>query len=306
MTTPPSALVSVVIPAYNCARTIRQTLESALTQEDAELEVIVVDDGSSDATVEIVEAIPDPRVRLVRQSNAGPAAARNTGTLQARGTWVAYLDADDLWLPHKLRTQLAVLSSRPDVLAVQASAYIVDDQLNVLWLNRCTQPENLLLSFLRFQNLPNAPSSWIVAREKLLEIGNWDAELAILEDWEFSLRLARYCNPVCLPEPLSMYRQHPGNRSRELDIHIAPGLRVLGRLFADPTLPADVRDREHEVYARFYTMLCGGALRTNRWITSARWGLKALRTDPTMLAYIATTPLRRRRRRQTGASGARP
>jgi glycosyltransferase involved in cell wall biosynthesis len=305
MTTPPSSLVSVVIPAYNCARTIRQTLESALTQEDAELEVIVVDDGSSDATVEIVEAIPDPRVRLVRQSNAGPAAARNTGTLQAHGDWVAYLDADDLWLPHKLRTQLTVLSSRPDVFAVQASAYIVDDQLNVLWLNQCTQPENLLLAFLRFQNLPNAPSSWIVAREKLLEIGNWDADLAILEDWEFSLRLARYCNPVCLPEPLSMYRQHPGNRSRELDIHIAPGLLVLGRLFADPTLPAEVREREREVYARFYTMLCGGALRTNRWLTSARWGLKALRTDPTMLGYIATTPLRRQRRRQTGASGAR-
>jgi glycosyltransferase involved in cell wall biosynthesis len=298
MTTPTRPLVSVVIPAYNCARTITQTIESALNQEDADLEVIVVDDGSSDATTEIVEAIPDARVRLVRQSNAGPAAARNTGTLNARGTWVAYLDADDVWLPHKLRTQLSVLSSRPDVFAVQASAYIVDDQLNVLWLKRCTQPENLLLTFLRFQNMPNAPSSWIVDREKLSEIGNWDADLAILEDWEFSLRMARYCNPVCLPEPLSMYRQHPGNRSQELDIHIAPGFRVLGRLFADPTLPAEVRDREREAYARFYTMLCGGALRTNRWSTSAHWGLKAVRTDPRMLSYIAAMPLRRLRRRR--------
>jgi glycosyltransferase involved in cell wall biosynthesis len=295
--TTPSPLVSVVIPAYNTARTVRATVESALEQTISDLEVIVVDDGSADETASVVLAIEDDRVRLVRQPNGGVAAARNAGIRESRGQWVAFLDSDDVWLPYKLERQLAVLDAHPDVLAVQAGAYFVDDELRVLRVRRCTQPRNILLTFLRFQNLPNAASTWVVAREMFDRMGMFDTELAILEDWEMSLRIARYCNPICIPEPLSMYRVHPGNRSRDLDIHVAPGYHVLERLFADPTLPEDIRTHEREIYARFYTMLCGGAFKVRRWGACAWWGFKAVRTDPTMLAYIGALPARRVARR---------
>jgi len=108
-------LVSVIIPAYNAARFIRRTLVSVLAQTHPDLDVIVVDDGSVDETVSIVEAIArdDPRVRLFRQKNSGVSAARNAALSVARGAYIAPLDADDLWHPAKLEKQLAVFANRP-------------------------------------------------------------------------------------------------------------------------------------------------------------------------------------------------
>jgi glycosyltransferase involved in cell wall biosynthesis len=292
----PGPLVSVVIPAYNAARTIEQTVQSALDQESVELEVIVVDDGSSDDTVTLVSAIPDERVHLVPQANGGAASARNTGIAHAKGDWVAFLDSDDLWVRHKLRAQLEALQGQPGGFAAQSSAFMVDDDMRVLHVRRCIQPENDLLTFLRFQNLPAAASSWIVRRDVLEQIGCFDPELVILEDWDLSLRLARHGPTLNMEEPLTLYRQHPGNRSLNLDIHVSPGFRVLGRLFADPALPQDIRDRKREVYARFYTMLCGGAVRARRPVACLKWGTRAVLTDPRMLGYVVTMPLRRLRR----------
>jgi glycosyltransferase involved in cell wall biosynthesis len=290
-------IVSVVIPAYNSARTIRATVRSALDQEDVALEVIVVDDGSSDNTPELVETIADPRVRLVRQPNGGAPSARNTGIQHATGDWVAFLDSDDLWVPHKLKAQLSALATFPAGFAAQSSAYLVDDDMKVLQIRRCVQPENNLLTFLRFQNLPAAASSWLVRRDVLEHVGGFDPELVILEDWDLSIKLARYGDPLNMEEPLTLYRQHPGNRSLNLDIHIDSGFRVLARLFADPELPADIQARKREIYARFYTMLCGGALRSGRWGACVYWGTRAVNSDPRMLVYITSLPLRRLRRR---------
>ncbi len=299
-------LVSVVIPAYNASRTIRQTLDSALRQEDiADIEVIVVDDGSTDDTAEVVASHEDPRVRLLQRANGGVASARNAGIGVARGTWVAFLDSDDIWLPHKLARQLELMSVEQDCHASQGSAYFVDDQLKPLKLRRCVPVDDPLLTFLRFQNLPNAASSWIVRRALIDEIGPFNADLVILEDWEFSLRLARHAHPLCIDEPLTLYRVHPGNTSRNIDIHIDPGFRVLKDLFSDPTLPAEIRAHEREIYARFYTMLCGGMFRVGRWGDCAKWGFRALRTDPRMFAYMAATPVRRLGRR-LGARRAGP
>jgi glycosyltransferase involved in cell wall biosynthesis len=296
--------VSVVIPAYNSARTIRETVQSALDQEDVALEVIVVDDGSSDNTPELVETIADPRVRLVRQPNGGAPSARNTGIEHSRGDWVAFLDSDDLWVPHKLKAQLGALATFPGGFAAQSSAYLVDDDMKVLQIRRCVQPENNLLTFLRFQNLPAAASSWLVRRDVIERVGRFDPELVILEDWDLSIKLARYGDPLNMEEPLTLYRQHPGNRSLNLDIHIDSGFRVLARLFADPELPADIRARKREIYARFYTMLCGGALRSRRWRACIYWGTRAMSSDPRMLVYIAGLPLRRLRRRSAASAAA--
>jgi hypothetical protein len=127
----------------------------------------------------------------------------------------------------------------------------------------------------------------------------------ILEDWEFSLRLARYANPLCIEEPLTLYRVHPGNRSRDLDIHIAPGFTVLDRLFTDPTLPPAVKQHQREIYARFYTMLCGGAFRVHHWRSCLYWGVRALRTDPAMIGYMLATPIRRIGRRLAASTADR-
>jgi glycosyltransferase involved in cell wall biosynthesis len=293
----PPPRVSVVMPAYNSARTIGQAIGSVLEQTITDLELLVVDDGSTDATAAAVTAVEDPRVRLITQANAGTSAARNTGIAQARGEWVAFLDADDLWLPTKLERQLTLMAAAPGCLASEAGAYLVDDQLNRLELRRCVAVDDPLLAFLRFQNLPNAGSSWIVRRELLGRIGGFDTTLPRIEDWEFSIRLARFANPLCIDEALALYRYHESNRSHDVEAHVAAGQMILGRLFADPTLPPEVRSHRREIYARFYNMLCGGMFRVGDWRGCFYWGARAALMDPRVVGYMLLLPVRRVRRR---------
>jgi glycosyltransferase involved in cell wall biosynthesis len=306
-------LVSVVVPAYNAARTLPTTVRSVLGQTMEDLEVIVVDDGSSDNTVAVADSIEDPRLRVVRRENGGASAARNSGIQEARGIWVAFLDSDDVWLPTKLDRQLAYVSAHPDVHAVQTGAYFVDDDLKILHERRCNASRDALWETLLFRNLPSFPSTLLIRRSKLDEIGFFDTELEILEDWEMAIRASRFCNLQSIEEPLSLYRTHPENRSLNLDIHVAPGLLVLERLFADPDLPERVRSGKGLVYAHLYTMLAGGALKVGRYRDCAGWAFKALRADPRSVRYMAALPARRvgrlvsgiaHRRRGAGPVGA--
>ena len=289
--------VSVVIPAYNASGTILDAINSVLTQTIEDFELLVVNDGSSDRTAEIVRDVPDPRVHLLDRCNGGASAARNTGIEHATGYWVAFLDADDVWLPRKLETQLRRMRSTPGCMASQGSAYFVDRHLKQLSFHRCVPDENPLLTFLRFQNLPNAASSWIVRRSLFDEIGGFDTSLVMHEDWDLSIRLARHAKPLCIDEPLTLYRVHSGNRSVDVDSHIRSGFQILDELFNDATLPSDVRVHRREIYARYCTMLCGGMLRVGRRRASAYWGMRAVLTHPLVIGYIAVTPWRRFRRR---------
>lgn len=293
-------LVSVVVPAYNAVRTLAATLQSVLDQTVQDFEVIVVDDGSSDGTVEVAQAVDDQRIRVIVQENGGAGAARNTGIADAAGTWVAFLDADDVWLPIKLERQLAYLSGFADVHAVQAGALFVDDSLEVLHARRCTPSKDALWETLLFQNLPAFLSTLLIRRSILEEIGYFDTELEILEEWDMAIRASRFANMGSIEEPLCLYRLHPGNRSLNLDIHIAPGLLVLERLFADPDLPERVRAGRRLIYAHFYTMLAGGALKVGRYRECAHWGFRALRTDLRSGKYMAKLPVRRIKRLLSG------
>lgn len=301
-------VVSVVIPAYNAARTLEATVRSALAQTIVErdglqtIEIVIVDDGSSDDTLALArklaaDAATQGRVRALTQPNAGAAAARNTGIKAARGQYVALLDADDLWVPHKLERQLAVLQSRPDVHAVQSGAFFVDDELQVLSVRPCSPSRDALLETLLFQNLPNNMSTLVIARHKFDEMGFFDTQLEILEEWDMAIKVARHCNLVSIEEALSLYRVHAGNRSRNLGIHIQPGLLVLRRLFQDSALPPHIRARRRLIYAHFYTMLAGGAFKVGRWNECFAWAFRALGTHPASLLYMAALPARRLARR---------
>ncbi len=110
----PPAMISVVIPVYNAESYLAQALESVARQTCTTIEILVIDDGSTDRSEEVAQGYPDSRIRVVRQPNGGPAAARNHGVRLARGDFLAFLDADDLWEPLKLEVQLEALRARPD------------------------------------------------------------------------------------------------------------------------------------------------------------------------------------------------
>lgn len=289
-------VVSVVIPAYNATRTLAATVQSALAQTVSDLEVIIVDDGSRDDTLAVARSIQDPRVKVLTQANGGAAAARNTGISAAIGKYIALLDADDLWLPEKLERQLEILETVPTIEAVQCGAYFVDDQLNLLSVQHCTDTGEALVETLLFQNLPAFLSALVVRRDRLIEVGMFDTELEILEEWDMALKMSRYCGMRSVKEPLVLYRVHPGNRHRNVDIHIQPGLLVLERLFAETSLELEIRRRRRQAYGTFYRTLAGGYFNNKQYSAFAKWAAKSLVQDPGQMIYMAGLPLRRLKR----------
>ena len=287
--------VSAVVPAYNAVRTLPATIASIRTQSVEPLEIIVVDDGSKDDTAELARSLG---ARVVTQANAGHAAARNTGIGAAEGRWVAFLDADDLWLPDKLERQLDEIALNPGMRALQTGAARIDDELRLLWLEPCTRSTDQLWDTLYFRNMPGLMSTIMVERELLEELGGFDSSLVILQDWDIAIRLAQRGQMHSLPDVLSAYRYFDTSQSANVEIHVEPGLRVLEKAFSDPQLPAEIRARRRRAYARFYAMLCGGSIRIKDPRLAVHWGLKALRTDPRVVDYIAAFPRRRLSRRR--------
>ncbi|HEY9109121.1 MAG TPA: glycosyltransferase [Roseateles sp.] len=216
----PAAQVSVVIPCFNAEPYIAATLRAVLAQQGAELEVIVVDDGSTDNSVRVVsEAFPE--VRLISQPNAGVAAARNTGIAAARHEWIAFCDADDIWLPGKLAAQF-------DCLAASTGTRMCYTAWEV-WPSDTPEPSPDVVAGLAGVRKAGATgwlypellldcvvwTSTVLARRDLFdEIGVFDTGLRIGEDYDLWLRASRVTRIERVCRPLALYRQHPANITR--------------------------------------------------------------------------------------------
>jgi glycosyltransferase involved in cell wall biosynthesis len=184
--------VTVVIPTRS-RWTLLSTnaLPAALRQEDVDLEVVVVDDGSVDETPAKLAELADPRLRVVRfETSQGVARARNAGVVAANGMWVAFLDDDDIWSPRKLRTQLDT-GSRPDISFVYAAAAAVDESRFCLYTLPPPDPDELKTGLLS-RNIMWGGCSNVVARTDLVrELGGFDEKLFQLCDWDLWIRLAQ-------------------------------------------------------------------------------------------------------------------
>jgi glycosyltransferase involved in cell wall biosynthesis len=207
-------LVSVIIPAYNAERYVRSALNSALAQTYQQLEVLVVDDGSSDGTAAIVAAVAarDGRVQLWRQSNRGVAAARNCALARAKGTLIAPLDADDLWHPEKLARQVAVMRQSPAVGLVYAWSSTIDELGHVIERCACTaRQEGMVYPTLVLDNFIGPASAPLIRRASLIEVGGYDTTLvtragAGCEDYQVNLAIAERYALAVVPEFLIGYR----------------------------------------------------------------------------------------------------
>jgi glycosyltransferase involved in cell wall biosynthesis len=244
--------VSVVIPAFNHGRYVGEAVRSALDQSYPDLEVIVIDDGSTDDTREAIRGFGD-RVRYFHQENRGLAAARNRGIGESRGDFVAFLDADDLWLPRKLERQLEVFDRHPSVRLVYAGVFHVDCEGRVLQeiqpRHRGTTVSQLLLDNV----VIGSGTTAVVPRECLKELGGFDECFSVCEDWELWLRIARRYELDYVDAPLAKYRLHAGNAHKNQERMKAGRLALLDKFFADPTLPPGLRRVRRRAYGATYT-----------------------------------------------------
>jgi glycosyltransferase involved in cell wall biosynthesis len=225
MSSSPAELVTVVVPAYNAASTIDETLLSVRAQSHAQLEVIVVDDGSTDHTAEIVasHARADPRVVLIRQQNRGVAAARNAAIAHGKGDFVAPIDADDLWHPLKIEMQLAAMRRGGDrVGLVYNWSAILDEHSRVTQFGgRYHHEGDVLRSMCEF-NLVGNGSSALMRTDAIRRVGGYDASLVGMqaqgcEDWALYLAIAEHFEFALVPEYLTGYRSLPTSMSGDLE-----------------------------------------------------------------------------------------
>lgn len=208
------ALVSVVIPAYNAAATLSETVESLLAQTHTAWEAIIVDDGSRDETPAIAAeyARRDPRIRLVRQDNAGVGAARNRGIAEARGAFIAPLDADDIWLPQKLEKQLALLQSRGEEWGFcSAWSESINERGEVFKPLKRWPMEGRVLRALIYRNMVGNASVPLFRASALRKVGGYRTRAEQggaqgCEDWDLTLRVAEHFLMGEVPDYLVGYR----------------------------------------------------------------------------------------------------
>jgi glycosyltransferase involved in cell wall biosynthesis len=207
--------VSVVVPTRNRAHLVRLSILSALRQRGVDVEVIVVDDASTDDTAHMVSRLGDRRVRLLRQaSNGGVSATRNRGIEEARAEWISFLDDDDLWSPQKLVLQLEALRNSRRTWAFAGDVTVGED-LRVRGAPPPPTPEEVMEALPRFNPVPSGASNVIVRADALADVGPFDPNLRRTEDWDMWLRLARIGPPAYVPRPLVAYRFHRANIAGE-------------------------------------------------------------------------------------------
>jgi glycosyltransferase involved in cell wall biosynthesis len=201
--------VSVVIPTYNRQNLIKQAIGSVLQQTFPNLELIVIDDASQDNTQEVVESFADPRIHYIcHQQNVGECATRNTGLQVCRGEYVAFLDSDDEWLPHKLETQLQLFDQSPSNVGAVYSA------INVVQVDRTFTKSHPgygngdIHGNLLYHNLVGTPSTVIVKRDYLQQGLRFDISLRCCGDWDMWLQLSQLCHFKFCADPLVLYREH--------------------------------------------------------------------------------------------------
>src|SRR5829696_4724680 len=207
------AEVSVVVPTHNRSSLLTLTLQSVLWQRDVDLEVVVVDDGSTDDTAEAVAGLRDGRVRIVRHERPqGVAAARNRGAEEATAEWITFLDDDDLWAPDKLARQLRAAREAGRSWAY-TGAVSIDDELKVLGGMPPPSPERVVELLPGFDAVPGGGSNVVVHRDTLAKAGRFDSRLRNTEDWEMWIRLAKLGPPAWVCSPLVAKRAHGHNSS---------------------------------------------------------------------------------------------
>jgi glycosyltransferase involved in cell wall biosynthesis len=250
--------ISVVIPSYNRRHTLQRALRSVYAQSSAVDEVILVDDGSSDDSASMV-AREFPRVQLIRQSNRGVSAARNRGIRAAQYEWLALLDSDDCWMPHKIETLRAAAAAHPDYVLYHSDEIWIRRGVRVNPMRKHRKSGGWIFN----QCLPLcaiSPSAALIQKAALLDLGLFDETLPACEDYDLWLRLChRYPVHYIDQALITKYGGHDDQLSRQFPAMDRFRARALHRLLDSEELDADDFDAARHMLLRKLEILLTGA-----------------------------------------------
>lgn len=244
-------LISIVIPAYNAQNTILETIQSVQKQTFTDFELIVINNGSTDQTLKLLNNIQKPCLKIFSyQENAKVAMARNRGISQAKGEFIAFLDADDIWAPDKLELQLTALRENPEAgLAYSWTCNMDEKGENFASGHHVTFEGNVYAQLLA-ENFIAHGSNPLIPIKVIEMVGEFDPTLAASEDWEYWLRIAAKWSFVVVPKEQIFYRQSSRSLTSKVEIMQEGSLVVLERAFQ--SAPAELQSLKNQCLANIY------------------------------------------------------
>ena len=285
-------LVSVIIPAYNAEMFIAQTLESVLAQTYVNIEVLVVDDGSSDRTLEIIKsfALRDSRLILLQQVNSGVAAARNLAIAKSKGEYIAPIDADDLWSPHKIARQVkCILNAEESCGLVYTWSVKIDEFGFIISEDRTNVLEGYVYPALAYCNFIGNASVPLIKRKCLDRVGLYNTQLKLqgaqgCEDWDLYCRIAEHYQYQVVPEYLMGYRSTSQSMSCNFDSMLKSYFLVVRDIMKrHPEIPQKIFKWSE---AQFYMHFARQSIVAKQYNYFFKWWLKALLTDKIVIFYF--------------------
>jgi hypothetical protein len=283
----PEVSVSVIIPAYNQGHYLGEAIRSVLAQTYPDFEIIVVDDGSTDNTADVAKSYSDSRVRYIYQENRGLSGARNTGIRHATGSFLSYLDSDDLFLPEKLALLVNKFESEPELGLVAGQACLIDEKgqsLGLIFDEEIPRDPTLLLL-----HNPLHVGSVMVRRAWQECVGFFDETLRSYEDWDMWLRLARAgCKMGWVDQPVSQYRFHQAQMTRDGQQMTTATFAVLDKLYRNPAaLPEKWRAMQDQAYSNAYLRAAYQSYRSQNYEEGKAYLTQAVELNPELTANRA-------------------
>lgn len=247
--------ISVIIPAYNAERTIVETIASVQQQTFSDFELIVINDGSTDQTLELLNTVKKPLVKIFSYKNGGPAVARNRGISHSTGKFISFLDADDLWTQDKLELQLAALQRHPEAGVAYSWTCYMSENGKQFYTGNSVLFEGDVYAHLLVRNFLDNGSNPLICKQAIDSVKEFDPALSTCEDWDFYLRLAARWPFVVVPKPQVIYRQSSKGLSSNIELMDKYCLIVLERAFK--SAPKELQYLKNQSLATVHHYLTG-------------------------------------------------
>jgi len=285
-------LVSVIIPNYNYGHFLAQTVDSVLAQTYENVEIIVVDDGSTDDSARVLDGYGE-KIRWYRQANKGVSEARNRGIAESKGEILAFLDSDDVWLSQKIEKQVEVFQADANVGLVHCCYVDFGNDGRLLEEHLEGLAGSVAEEMIRYQRavIIGGGSAVAVRRSVYEAVGGFDQTVAPAEDWEFYFRAARRYKVGFVPEILMKYRQHGGNNHLNIKRMERALLGAYDKAFAEADF--EFENIKNVCYGRIHTILSGSYFQAGDYYNFLRQMLKALWLSPENITQFVRFPFRR-------------
>ncbi|MFB2977307.1 glycosyltransferase [Microseira sp. BLCC-F43] len=278
-------VISVVIPVYNGEKTIKQTIESVLNQTFTDFELIIINDGSQDGTLDIISKIQDERIKVFSYPNAGVNVSRNRGFKLAAGEFITFLDDDDLWTPDKLEAQYKALLNNPQAGVAISWTDWIDESGKIIGRGGYVSWEGDALARMLLNDFVESGSNALIRKQALIEVGGFDESLTHAEDWDMWLRLAARYHYTTVPKVQILYRIAANSVSSNVVKMEQGSLQVLERAYANA--PESIQHLKQVSLANRYKYLTYKALEgapvRYKGLLALRFLWLAIQYDPVLL-----------------------